>query len=82
MDIYKPVKQMLKVNGKKMTTLCDELGVSLQSLNASLHGNMSLDRFMEIVEKCGCSVLIGVPEDGKVKAKTLERLRKEWDKEV
>lgn len=82
MDIYKPVKQMLKVNNMKMTSLCKDLGVSLQSLNASLHGNMSLDRFVEIVEKCGCTLLIGIPEDGKVKAKSLERLRKEWDKEA
>lgn len=82
MDIYKPVKQMLKVSGKKMADLCKDLGVSLQSMNASLHGNMSLDKFVKVVEKSGCVLLIGVYEDGVLKPKSLERLRKEWDKEV
>lgn len=82
MDVYRIVKQLLKESGGKMSDLQGALGgITLQSLNASLHGNMSLERFEKIVKRCGYVLMIGKVEEGRaVQIRTLEQIRKEWEK--
>lgn len=81
MDTYSIVKQMLKDSGGSMSELVSGMGITLQSLNRSLHGNMTLERFKRIVELSGCDLYVGRKgEDGKMHIKTLDKLKEEWEK--
>ena len=81
MDTYSIVKQMLKDSGKMMSELVKGMGVTLQSLNRSLHGNITLERFKRIVELTGGELYVGRRgEDGKMHIKTLDKLKEEWEK--
>ena len=82
MDIYYAIKQILKESGVKMTDIQRELGgISLQSLNESLHGNMRIDRLTKILDRCGYILMIGRKESGRaVMIRTMEQLEREWKK--
>ena len=82
MDIYYAIKQILKESGVKMVDLQRELGgITLQSLNESLHGNMKVDRLEKILDRCGYILMIGRKEGGRAVAiRTIEQLEREWKK--
>lgn len=82
MDIYYAIKQILKESGVKMVDLQRELGgITLQSLNESLHGNMKVDRLEKILDRCGYILMIGRKENGRAVAiRTIEQLEREWKK--
>ena len=78
MNAYYIIKQLLKDGGHKMSEIPKGLGVSLQSVNRSLNGRISMERFVKIVEMTGYEVLIGkIGEDGKVyNIRKLEKIEK------
>jgi len=58
MDSYRVVKALSAKSGVKMSEIAAACGVSLNSINRSLHGGISLDKFIKVVRACGGEVRI------------------------
>ena len=64
MDVYEIVRQIARESKTSMGEIARYCGIStLQSLNRSLHGGISLKKFVNVVSACGYE--LHIMKDGK-----------------
>ena len=85
MDVYYVEKQLLRENKlrgeevDRMTDITKGLGITLQSLNRSLHGGISLEKFVRILDIAGYELMIGKRKDGRaVEIRSLSQIERKW----
>ena len=81
MNTYAIIKRLLQIRDRRMMEVVEGMGVTLQSVNRSLHGNITLERFCKMVKLAGGEVgVVWTDEAGRTRYKTLEQLEEEWVK--